>query len=201
MQAVTHSGAQAPAIVLSPIRAGLPVGGGTLEVLVRVQAPTPSSVGDDSADPAVKVPRPLRLALVVDRSGSMDGEPLSEALRCVDHIAGRLTMRDQLAVLFYDGQVQVPLPLATAGCPDLVHAALTGVESGGCTDLHSGWEAGARQLETGSKGSLSRVILLSDGQANSGLVDQAQSSSSVRVGEMRASARPRSVSDAVSMRS
>ena len=49
MQAVTYSGAQAPAIVLKPIRAGLPVGGDTLEVLVRVQTPPASSVGDDSA--------------------------------------------------------------------------------------------------------------------------------------------------------
>ena len=48
MQAPTHSGAQAPAIVLNPIRAGLPVCD-TLEVLVRVQAPPASSVGDDSA--------------------------------------------------------------------------------------------------------------------------------------------------------
>ena len=49
MQAATHSGDQVSAIVLNPIRAGLPVGGDTLEVLVRVQAPTASSVGDDSA--------------------------------------------------------------------------------------------------------------------------------------------------------
>lgn len=43
MQAVIHSGALTPTIFLNPIRAGLPICGGTLEVLVRVQAPTASA--------------------------------------------------------------------------------------------------------------------------------------------------------------
>ncbi len=160
-----------PGVILSPIRAGYPEAGGTLEVLVRVQAPA-QAVPEGSAGTNAR-PR-LRLALVVDRSGSMHGQPLAEALRCVKHIAGRLQHADQMAVVLYDDTVQRPVPLRAATDAAAVQVALAGVESGGNTDLYAGWEAGARQLESGTPDSISRVILLSDGQANHGLVDPPQ---------------------------
>lgn len=55
-----------PTIVFSPLQAGVPAAGGALDVLVRMQAP----------DPAANLAAthlPKRLALVVDRSGSMNG--------------------------------------------------------------------------------------------------------------------------------
>ena len=116
---------------------------------------------------------PLRLALVVDRSGSMDGAPLTEALRCVRHIGASLGARDQLAVVLYDNRVQVPLPLTLAPGAKAVAAALAEVHSGGNTALHAGWLGGAGQLEAGTPGHVSRVLLLSDGQANNGLTEPA----------------------------
>lgn len=160
--------ASTPTLVLSPLCPAYPQAGGTLEVLVRVQAPAqPGATGDTTPAPRP----PLRLALVVDRSGSMDGAPLTEALRCVTHIAARLQPVDQLAVVLYDDQVQTPVPLRPATSAAAVAAALEEVRSGGSTDLFAGWEQGARQLEGTAAGALSRVILLSDGQANRGLVD------------------------------
>ena len=79
-----------------------------------------------------------------------------------------------LAVVLYDDQVQVPVALRPGGDPAAIRLALSGVESGGCTALFDGWEAGAKILEGGAAGSLSRVLLLSDGQANRGLCSQAE---------------------------
>lgn len=153
-----------PTIVFSPLQAGVPAAGGALEVLVRVQAP------DRPADLAA-THLPKRLALVVDRSGSMNGQPLQEALRCVEHIASHLTPQDAMALVVYDDKVDTLLPLQTMRSADAVAKAIAGVQAGGMTDLHGGWLAGAQQLEGGTEQTVSRVILLSDGQANHGETD------------------------------
>jgi Ca-activated chloride channel family protein len=142
----------------------VPAEGGALEVLVRVQAP------DRPADLAV-THLPKRLALVVDRSGSMDGQPLQEALRCVEHIASHLTPQDAMALVVYDDKVDTLLPLQPMRSDDAVVKAVAGVVSGGATNLFRGWLTGAEQLEDGTDQSVSRVILLSDGQANRGETD------------------------------
>ena len=159
-----------PTLVLTPIRAALPRAGGTLEVMVRIQAPAEPIDRTGAEQPRT----PLRLALVVDRSGSMAGTPLAEALRCVDYIAGRLQPTDQLAVVLYDNNIQVPYPLAAGGDSATVQRVLASVESGGSTALFDGWRAGTRQLEPAPAGPISRVLLLSDGQANAGLCDQGE---------------------------
>jgi Ca-activated chloride channel family protein len=153
-----------PTIVFSPLQAGVHAAGGALEVLVRVQAPDrPADLG------ATHLPK--RLALVVDRSGSMNGQPLQEALRCVEHIASHLTPQDSMALVVYDDKVDTLLPLQPMRSADAVAKAVAGVEAGGMTDLHGGWLAGAQQLEGGTEQTVSRVILLSDGQANHGETD------------------------------
>ena len=50
-----------------------------LPVLIRVQAPDPVATEK-------KARKPYHLALVIDRSGSMSGPPLAEAVRCAKHI-------------------------------------------------------------------------------------------------------------------
>lgn len=153
-----------PTILLSPRKSAISAQGGVLEVLVRVQAP------DQPADTQAKVSS-KRLALVVDRSGSMDGQPLAEALRCVTHIASCMTPADQMSVVVYDDKVSVLVPLSPMKSADAVRQAVANIDSGGSTDLFGGWEAGARQLEGGVPSTISRVILLSDGQANHGLCE------------------------------
>jgi Ca-activated chloride channel family protein len=117
---------------------------------------------------------PKRLALVVDRSGSMHGEPLDEAMKCVSHIAKHLTRLDDLSIVVYDSRVDVLMPIGPMLSQDAVQSAISQVSCGGTTNLHGGWLAGAEQLEGGSEHSISRVLLLSDGQVNEGLRDQSE---------------------------
>jgi Ca-activated chloride channel family protein len=98
----------------------------------------------------------------------MNGQPLQEALRCVTHIASHLTPQDDLALVVYDDRVDTLLPLQPMRSTDAVAKAIAGVESGGMTNLYGGWLAGAQQLEGGTEQTVSRVMLLSDGQANRG---------------------------------
>lgn len=152
-----------PTLLLSPQFQGVPAQGGTLDLLVRLQAP------DQPIEDVIYQPK--RLALVVDRSGSMDGQPLHEALRCAVHIARHLPSRDLVSLVLYDDRVQVFAPLAAPAALVALQSAIDLIDSGGSTDLFAGWEAGAKQLESGDPQSISRVILLSDGQANRGLIN------------------------------
>lgn len=152
-------------ILLVPQRSALLAGHANgLHVLVRVQAPS---------RPETLAPRkPQHLALVIDRSGSMSGQPLQEALACARHLIGRLAADDQVALFAYDDHVTQLAPLT----PDRERArlvrALEGVHEGGCTNLHGGWLAGTEALlPRVAETSLSRVILLSDGNANAGETD------------------------------
>jgi Ca-activated chloride channel family protein len=149
-------------LVLTPLRAATPIEGGVLDVLVRLQAPDAPAAGAGHVRPK------LRLALVIDRSGSMDGEPLAEAVVCAQQLIARLQPEDEVAVVFYDDSVEVPIPLQAAAGVTRAAAALGLVRSGGSTALHAGWQAGLAQLGHGQPGAISRVVLLSDGQANAG---------------------------------
>ncbi len=151
-----------PTILITPSKSVIPAAGGILQVMVRVQAP------DQPSESQHKITA-KRLSLVVDRSGSMSGQPLNEALKCVTHIADRMTAADQMAVVVYDDTVNTLVPLAPMMSAQAIRHAIESVVSGGCTDLFAGWEEGAKQLEGGVKESISRILLLSDGQANRGL--------------------------------
>ena len=111
-------------LLITPQKQAIPAAGGTIDVLVRVQAP-------DQPEGQATPLTPKRLALVVDRSGSMDGEPLTEALRCVDYIASHLGTQDELAIVVYDDQADLLRPLAPVGIAREINSLLATVSSGG----------------------------------------------------------------------
>ena len=79
-----------PTMIITARRPALLAGhDNELDVLVRVQAP----------DAPAELPKrnPLHLALVIDRSGSMSGQPLDEAKRCAEFVLDGLQATDRLS--------------------------------------------------------------------------------------------------------
>ena len=126
-------------LLLTPEKAALAAGHTTtLRVLARVQAPDL---------PIGATPRqPLHLALVIDRSGSMSGAPLEEAKRCARNIVDSLAPGDRAAIFAFDDQIECVAPLSPAADKLALSTALAGICSGGKTNLHGGWRAGADEL-------------------------------------------------------
>lgn len=112
--------------------------------------------------PAELAPRkPLRVALVIDRSGSMGGQKLAITRAAVAQFIRSLNPDDQVAVVTYDDNVDLMTGLVAPS--EELARRVERIESGGSTNLYGGWVMGAKLVGPGG-----RVILLSDGLANVG---------------------------------
>ena len=113
---------------------------------------------------------PVNLSIVIDRSGSMDGEKLMRAREAALEALGRLAPDDILSVVTYDTDVQTLVPAQCVGNGRSIAAAIRGIRSGGSTNLFGGVSQGASEVRkhTEDRRYIHRVILLSDGLANVG---------------------------------
>jgi Mg-chelatase subunit ChlD len=120
---------------------------------------------------------PVNVAFVLDRSGSMAGQKIELAKRAVEVAVDRLLPTDGFAIVVYDDQIDVVVETTAASSEAKAGALarLRGIDARGSTNLSGGWLRGAEQaaLHQVAAG-VSRVLLLTDGLANQGIVDPAE---------------------------
>jgi Ca-activated chloride channel family protein len=172
------------------------LGGWVVRALLTLTGEAPPAL--PGARPAV----PLNVALVLDRSGSMAGEPLEAARGAAAGLVRRLRPTDVVSVVAYDHEVQTLAEPATGAAQATLARAIEAIEARGSTNLSGGWLRG-RDLVDAARGTLDaaraphpgvdgatgpagltdhdgassagshRIVLLTDGLANAGITDPA----------------------------
>ncbi len=116
--------------------------------------------------------RPLNLSIVIDRSGSMAGQPLKQAINAARLLVEQLTAEDIVSIVIYDDDVETLFEPQRVKNKDIIYTVLSKIKAGGCTNLSGGWLKGCEHVQTyQALDKINRVLLLTDGQANVGITD------------------------------
>jgi len=140
--------------------------GSTREVFLRADIDAANIAGTERA--------PVNLALVLDRSGSMAGEKIAQCRRAARQLVEQLDARDRFSLVTFGSDVTtlVSSTLATPANKERMFAAIDSIAELGGTNMSGGVEAAVAELShyQGDFG-VSRIVLMSDGQANEGIAD------------------------------
>ena len=119
---------------------------------------------------------PARVALVIDTSGSMEGNKIENARDAAHAFVDRMNPRDELTLVTF-GDAANPLlqnhRMDRAGRRAAAHEAINEIEADGNTCTSCGLQSAYDHLLRGSRDGVHRVILLSDGHANRGITEPA----------------------------
>jgi Ca-activated chloride channel family protein len=115
-----------------------------------------------------QVKKPVDVALVIDTSGSMQGEKINSARNSLVQFINLLDDRDQLQVVTFSNQVITLTPLSPLGGKraDVVRR-VSGIIEGGNTKLYDATLAAYNELKVkGDPKHIRAIVVLSDGQDN-----------------------------------
>lgn len=119
---------------------------------------------------------PLAIILVIDKSWSMKGQKIDETLEAAKTIISWLTRMDYIGIVAYSSDIQIVQPLTQLSEKKSILRKIETIQVGTATNLSGGWLQGLKMAQEAIKipGSVKRVLLLTDGRATMGLMEDTQ---------------------------
>jgi Ca-activated chloride channel homolog len=136
-----------------------------ITVLLELAAP---AMPTEIARPAATV------QIVVDRSGSMSGERLDAAKLALTRLVDRLDATDNFGVVAFDNDVTVVVPAGPLADKPAARRSIAAIDAGGSTNLSAGYLRGLQEVRRVCGQSGATLIIVSDGEANDGIVEAGQ---------------------------
>ena len=115
---------------------------------------------------------PLNVSIVIDRSGSMEGDKIVHAKAAARRLVDLLSDGDRVSVVSYGSDVTVDFSSRPVSVQnrDMMMRAINDIQVSGGTNLSGGYERGLAEVRRWkTPQSINRVILMSDGNANIGV--------------------------------
>lgn len=117
----------------------------------------------------------VNVAIVLDRSGSMQGSKMVAAKAAARQAVDRLSDNDIVSVIAYDSGVEVVVPATKARDKESIRRGIDRLVPAGNTALFAGVSKGADELQKFLEAErVNRIVLLSDGLANVGPASPAE---------------------------
>jgi len=131
------------------------------------------SVGIKAREVAAAARPAMNLVFVIDKSGSMAGKRIQLVKDALMLLVDQIRDTDTIGLVTFDSQGHVVLDSTPGTERYLVREAIRNLGTGGSTNAGDGLRLGYQMMEqVYSAESINRVVLASDGVANTGVTDQ-----------------------------
>ncbi len=152
-----------------------PIGEATeVALIAQPEARYLAQLGFDSGiDAATWAREPVNLVAVVDKSGSMGGQPIGSVQEALRAVLGNLRPGDRLSIVLYGDTVHTLLGPTPSNDRTAIARAIDGITISGSTNMEAGLVHGfdlARSSARGFEG-ITRVMLFTDERPNTGRTD------------------------------
>ncbi|MBS0015364.1 MAG: VWA domain-containing protein [Arthrospira sp. SH-MAG29] len=111
---------------------------------------------------------PMNLCLILDHSGSMNGQPLETVKQAAKELIDRLNVGDRVSVVAFDHRAKVLVPNQDIADPDGIKKKIDGLRCSGGTAIDEGLKLGIEELGKGKQDRISQGFLLTDGENEHG---------------------------------